>query len=34
MWLAGLHAMAAILHHVVLKDGVLLAMWPPGKSRS
>ncbi len=28
MWLAGLHAAAAILHHVVLKDGVLSAMLP------
>lgn len=26
MWLAGLHAAAAIYHHVVLKDGVLSAM--------
>ena len=32
MWLAGLHAMAAILHHVVLKDGVLVAMLPRGGS--
>jgi len=32
MWLAGLHAMAAILHHVVLKDGVLVAMLPRGRS--
>jgi cytochrome b561 len=28
MWLAGLHAAAAIFHHVFLKDGVLLAMLP------
>lgn len=28
MWLAGLHAAAAIYHHVVLKDGVLSAMLP------
>jgi cytochrome b561 len=28
IWLAGLHAAAAIYHHVVLKDGVLVAMWP------
>jgi cytochrome b561 len=28
MWLAGLHAAAAIFHHVVLKDGVLAAMLP------
>lgn len=26
MWLSGLHAAAAIFHHAVLKDGVLLAM--------
>jgi cytochrome b561 len=28
LWLAGLHAAAAILHHVVLKDRVLLTMLP------
>jgi cytochrome b561 len=28
MWLAGLHALAAIYHHVILKDGVLSAMLP------
>ena len=28
MWLAGLHAAAAIFHHLVLKDGVLSAMLP------
>ncbi len=28
LWLAGLHALAAIYHHVKLKDGVLLAMLP------
>ena len=28
MWLAGLHAVAAIFHHVVLRDGVLSAMLP------
>lgn len=28
MWLAGLHAAAAIYHHFVFKDGVLLAMLP------
>jgi cytochrome b561 len=33
MWLAGLHAAAAILHHVVLKDGVLSAMLPWRNSR-
>ena len=28
MWLAGLHAAAAIYHHLVLKDGVLATMLP------
>ncbi|WP_295958765.1 cytochrome b [Rhodoferax sp.] len=28
MWLAGVHAAAAIFHHVVLKDGVLASMLP------
>ncbi len=28
MWLAGLHAVAAIYHHVKLKDGVLTSMLP------
>jgi len=28
MWLAGLHAVAAIYHHVILKDGVLKSMMP------
>lgn len=28
LWLAGLHAVAAIYHHIVLKDGVLVAMLP------
>ena len=28
MWLAGLHAAAAIVHHFVLRDGVLKAMLP------
>ena len=28
LWLSGLHAVAALVHHVVLKDGVLLSMWP------
>ena len=27
-WLAGLHAAAAIYHHLVLKDGVLASMLP------
>lgn len=33
VWLAGLHAAAAIYHHVVLKDGVLLSMSPRGGGR-
>ena len=33
MALAGLHAAAAIYHHVVLKDGVLLTMLPSKGSR-
>jgi cytochrome b561 len=33
MWLAGLHAAAAIFHHAVLKDGVLSAMLPRGWTR-
>jgi cytochrome b561 len=28
MWLAGVHAAAAIFHHVVLRDGVLVSMMP------
>ena len=32
MWFAGLHAAAAIYHHMVLKDGVLATMLP-GKGR-
>ncbi len=28
MWFAGLHAAAAIFHHVVLRDGVLASMLP------
>jgi cytochrome b561 len=28
MWLAGLHALAALSHHVLLKDGVLVSMLP------
>jgi cytochrome b561 len=31
IWLAGLHAAAAVYHHVILKDGVLLSMAPHGK---
>jgi cytochrome b561 len=33
MWLAGLHAAAAIYHHLVLKDGVLASMLPQRRSR-
>mgnify|MGYP001546598659 CR=1 FL=1 len=28
MWLAGLHALAGLFHHFVLKDGVLASMLP------
>jgi cytochrome b561 len=28
VWLAGFHALAAIFHHLVLKDGVLVSMLP------
>jgi cytochrome b561 len=28
VWLAGAHALAAVYHHVVLKDGVLKSMLP------
>ena len=28
IWLAGMHAIAAIYHHVVMKDGVLASMVP------
>lgn len=33
MWLAGVHAAAAIFHHVVLKDGVLSSMLPQVERR-
>jgi cytochrome b561 len=33
MWLAGFHAAAAIYHHVIVKDGVLLAMLPQKRPR-
>ena len=33
MWLAGLHAAAAVYHHVILKDGVLAAMLPGSWAR-
>lgn len=29
MWLSGLHALAAIYHHIMLKDGLLLSMLRP-----
>jgi cytochrome b561 len=29
--LAGLHALAALWHHLVLRDGVLMRMWPSSK---
>jgi cytochrome b561 len=28
MWPAGAHALAAIFHHVALRDGVLVSMLP------
>jgi cytochrome b561 len=28
MWIAGIHAVAAIYHHLVLKDDVLVSMLP------
>jgi len=28
LWVAGLHALAALYHHVVLRDGVLASMLP------
>ncbi|MBB5501202.1 cytochrome b/b6 domain-containing protein [Paraburkholderia sp. MM5384-R2] len=38
MWLAGLHAFAAIFHHAFLKDDVLIAMlprwFPAGRART
>jgi cytochrome b561 len=34
IWVAGLHAAAALLHHYVLKDGVLLSMLPRRLSRT
>lgn len=33
LWLAGLHAAGALVHHLVLKDGVLAAMLPGRKPR-
>jgi cytochrome b561 len=34
MWVAGLHAAAALLHHFVLKDSVLVSMLPALFTRS
>jgi len=31
--LAGLHALAALWHRLVLHDGVLARMWPRAKTR-
>jgi len=33
MWLAGLHAVAAIYHHLILKEGVLKSMLPQRATR-
>ena len=33
MALAGLHALAALYHHYILKDGVLMRMIRPGRAR-
>ena len=32
MWLAGLHALAALYHHFVMRDGVLASMLPFGRA--
>ncbi len=34
LWLAGLHAVAALYHHLILKDGVLASMMPRWLVRS
>ena len=34
VWLAGLHALAALYHHVLLKDGVLTSMLPLALGRA
>lgn len=34
LWLAGLHALAAVYHHVLLRDNVLSAMLPPWMARA
>jgi cytochrome b561 len=31
MWIAGLHAAAALFHHFILKDSVLRTMLPMGR---
>jgi cytochrome b561 len=33
LWLAGFHALAALYHHIILKDGVLASMLPQRHSR-
>jgi cytochrome b561 len=33
IWIAGLHALAALFHHFILKDGVLSSMLPAAISR-
>lgn len=33
LWVAGVHAAAALFHHFVLRDGVLRAMLPGAKTR-
>jgi cytochrome b561 len=33
VWLAGLHAAAALYHHFMVKDGVLLSMLPARKAK-
>lgn len=33
LWLAGLHAAAALVHHLVLRDRVLVSMLPRWRSR-
>jgi len=34
IWLAGMHALAGLFHHYVLKDGVLESMLPRRRARS
>jgi cytochrome b561 len=33
VWMAGLHAAAAVYHQVMLRDGVLVSMLPWGRVR-